>query len=349
MVVGVNIPDSWLGEAAAALCCKLGKIPFLYLSLSIGGDPRRLVFWEPIVLAARYEEERGSSWWREIVRIRDSGGGMGGAWFGENISKKVGDESDTLFWTDPWVDGISLCERFGSLFDLAETQSRSVAEMATLGWGAGGEAWVWWRHLRGWEEEMLRDCQTLLLTISLQDSVTIHAAESLIWHPQVPLKVSILAWRLLRDRLPIKENLVTRGILSSEAHFCVSGCGAVESAQHLFLSCSTFSSLWPLVSSWVGSLLVDTLTISDHFVQFTQSAGGTRGRHSFMQLIWLVSVWVVWNERNSRLFSGSANSLQHMLDKIKTFSYRWLKASSSTLALNHHSWWSSPLLCLGLV
>ncbi|GAU26610.1 hypothetical protein TSUD_102170 [Trifolium subterraneum] len=62
--------------------------------------------------------------------------------------------------------------------------------------------------------------------------------------PQVPLKVSILAWRLLRDRLPTKANLVTRDILSSEVHYGVSGCGGVESAQHLFLSCSTFGSLW---------------------------------------------------------------------------------------------------------
>ncbi|MCI30863.1 RNA-directed DNA polymerase (Reverse transcriptase), partial [Trifolium medium] len=49
MLVGVNISDSWLGEAASALCCKVGKIPFLYLGLPIGGDPRRLCFWEPVL------------------------------------------------------------------------------------------------------------------------------------------------------------------------------------------------------------------------------------------------------------------------------------------------------------
>jgi hypothetical protein len=30
MLVGVNIPDSWLGEAASIMCCRVGKIPFLY-------------------------------------------------------------------------------------------------------------------------------------------------------------------------------------------------------------------------------------------------------------------------------------------------------------------------------
>ncbi|GAU47968.1 hypothetical protein TSUD_280270 [Trifolium subterraneum] len=305
MLVGVNIPESWLGEAASALCCKVGKIPFLYLGLSIGGDPRRLSFWEPVlarlknrlsgwksrflsfggrlvllksvlqslpvyalsffkapsgkwcwrmlvdreglwyrVLVARYEEERGrirdggrrgSMWWREIACIRE-GRELGGSWFGEHVSKRVGD-----------------------------------------GVGVDGEAWQWRRQLWVWEEEMLRECQSLLLNLTLQArssdrwqwqldpdegytvqgayqlltsqvSATMDDADKLIWHSQVPLKVSILAWRLLRDRLPTKINLVTRGILSSADHFCVSGCGEVESALHLFISCSTFGSLW---TRWV--------------------------------------------------------------------------------------------------
>ncbi|MCH96120.1 tether containing UBX domain for GLUT4, partial [Trifolium medium] len=152
-------------------------------------------------------------------------------------------------------------------------------------------------------------------------SVTLDAAKGLIWHTQVPLKVSIFPWRLLRDKLPTKANLITRGILSSEAHYCVSGCGAVESVQHLFLSCSTFGSLWSLVRSWIGFSSVDSHTLSDHFVQFTYLADGLRARRSFMQLIWLVYVWVMWNERNHRLFRGSTNSLHQMLDKTKIFSY----------------------------
>jgi hypothetical protein len=44
-----------------------------------------------------------------------------------------------------------------------------MVEMALLGWGVEGEAWVWRRQLRGWEEEELRECQSLLLTRSLQD------------------------------------------------------------------------------------------------------------------------------------------------------------------------------------
>ncbi|GAU37723.1 hypothetical protein TSUD_382160 [Trifolium subterraneum] len=142
----------------------------------------------------------------------------------------VGDGSDTYFWIDPWVDEIPLCVRFGRLFDLAENKLRTVAEMFFLGWGVDGEAWEWRRQLWAWEEEMLRECQDLLLNLSLQaqssdrwqlqpdpvegytvrgayqlltsqDAATMDDADKLIWHSQVPLKVSIFAWRLLRDRL----------------------------------------------------------------------------------------------------------------------------------------------------
>ncbi|MCI12876.1 putative non-LTR retroelement reverse transcriptase related protein, partial [Trifolium medium] len=49
MLVGVNISESWLAEAASALSCKAGNMSFLYLGLPIGGDPRRLDFWEPVL------------------------------------------------------------------------------------------------------------------------------------------------------------------------------------------------------------------------------------------------------------------------------------------------------------
>jgi hypothetical protein len=87
----------------------------------------------------------------------------------EHVSRRVGYGSGTFFWTDPWMDDSSLRQRFDRLIDLAETKLCTVAEMFSSGWGVDGEAWVWRRQLRGWEEEELRECQSLLLTLSLQD------------------------------------------------------------------------------------------------------------------------------------------------------------------------------------
>jgi hypothetical protein len=74
--------------------------------------------------------------------------------------------------------------------------------------------------------------------LTSQQHVTLDAVEDLIWYRQVPMKISIFVWRLLRDKLPTKINLVTRCIITSDTHFCVVGCGAIEYAQHLFLSCN---------------------------------------------------------------------------------------------------------------
>ncbi|KAK2403415.1 hypothetical protein QL285_052853 [Trifolium repens] len=338
------------------------------------------------VLAARYGLEhgrlraggsRGSVWWRDVVRVRDGVGGPRDGWFGESVTRKVEDGTNTLFWSDPWLGGIPLCERFGRLFNLAETRSSTVAEMYSLGWEVGGAAWEWRRQLWVWEEEMLRECQTLLLPLTLevdsldrwqwrpdpvsgysvrdayqlltsQEAVTLGEADDLLWHKHVPLKVSIFVWRLLRDRLLTKTNLVTRGVLSPDLDTCVTGCGGAESAQHLFLTCGTFGSLWPLVRAWIGFSSADARSLSDHFVQFTHSAGGLSARRSFLQLVCLACVWVVWNERNLRVFHNSENSVHQLLDKVKLFSYRWLKTTNITLASNTHCWWSTPLTCLGI-
>ncbi|GAU41139.1 hypothetical protein TSUD_288280 [Trifolium subterraneum] len=295
------------------------------------------------VLIARYGIERGrlreggrsgSSWWREIVRIRDGVADIGGGWFGESVVRKVGDGVGTFFWTDTWLDGIPLCERFQHLFDLTINKSSTVAECFSLGWGPGGAAWdqsldVWhWRPdpIRGYS---VREAYQILTS---HQSMPLADVEDLIWHKQVPLKVFILAWRLLRNRLPTKDNLANRGIITLEAQSCVAGCGALESAQHLFISCNTFGSLWSSVRSWLGVSSADPLDLADHFRQFTFIVGGVRARRAFLQLIWLICIWTIWKERNNRLFRKSEQSVSQLMDKLP-----WLKRSTTHHLFHHHS------------
>ena len=63
-----------------------------------------------------------------------------------------------------------------------------------------------------------------------------------------------------------------------EASFCTAGCGHVENAHHLFLSCSTFGSLWHQVRSWIGIIGVDPQGLPDHFIHFIYALGGLNVR-----------------------------------------------------------------------
>jgi len=47
-----------------------------------------------------------------------------------------------------------------------------VAALFSLGVEPGWDAWMWRRRLWAWEEEMLEECRTLLLDVSLHVDVT---------------------------------------------------------------------------------------------------------------------------------------------------------------------------------
>ncbi|RHN65973.1 putative RNA-directed DNA polymerase [Medicago truncatula] len=197
LLVGVNVPGSWLSEASLVLNCKVGTIPFLYLELPIGGNASQLVFWKPLlnrintrllgwkskhlslvgrlvllkVLVARNGMEDGflrvggrdgSVWWRNIAGLRSEG------WFFNNVSHLLGDGTNVLFWTDIWLGELSLRDRFSRLYELSLFKGESVATMKALGWDEAGEAWKWKRRLFAWEEESVAELTLLLHNVSLQ-------------------------------------------------------------------------------------------------------------------------------------------------------------------------------------
>jgi len=61
LLVGVNAQGSWLAEVALVLNCKVGNILFMYLGFPIGGNARRLAFWDPIIKCLSSRLSRWSS------------------------------------------------------------------------------------------------------------------------------------------------------------------------------------------------------------------------------------------------------------------------------------------------
>jgi hypothetical protein len=168
-----------------------------------------------------------------------------------------------------------------------------------------------------------------------------------IWRKDVPLKVSVFAWRLFRDRLPTKDNLSRRSIIHEDARGCVSGCGLPETAYHLFLHCVVFGHVWYLVRHWLGISSVNPLTISEHYLQFRTSSGSAISRCSFMQLLWFATIWVIWKERNARIYRAKESTMHQLLDNIKLLSFSWFKASSVAFYYKFHDWSQNPFCCLG--
>ena len=93
---------------------------------------------------------------------------------------------------------------------------------------------------------------------------------------------------------------------------------------------------------------MDTDNISNHFLQFIHLTGGGNARCSFLQLVWLLCAWVVWNERNILLFNDVITLIPCLLDKVKMLSLGLLKAKKATFVYGTQQWWSNPLVCMGI-
>lgn len=61
----------------------------------------------------------------------------------------------------------------------------------------------------------------------------------LVWSKIAPHKVSIMAWRLLKERLSTKENLERRLIVAVDVTKCLLCGRPTETAEHMFLHYTT--------------------------------------------------------------------------------------------------------------
>lgn len=93
---------------------------------------------------------------------------------------------------------------------------------------------------------------------------------------------------------------------------------------------------------------VDPQHMLDNFLQFAYSSGGFKPRRSFLQLIWLCGVYVLWNEMNRILFSNKVKSIMQLLENVKVTSLNWLKAKNICFTFGYHLWWQQLLVSLGI-
>lgn len=148
---------------------------------------------------------------------------------------------------------------------------------------------------------------------------------SSLWHKDVPLKVVLFVWCMFRDRLSIKDNLLRRHVIDTDAQLCVGGCGAMETSCHLLFHCNFFGSIWHYIFRWLGIATVSPFDAANHFTQFSFVCGVARTWVSMLQVIWFASVWEIWKERNNRLFNGKDCSIMQVVEKIKSHTFMWLK------------------------
>ncbi|KAK2432043.1 hypothetical protein QL285_030192 [Trifolium repens] len=97
-------------------------------------------------------------------------------------------------------------------------------------------------------------------------------------------------------------------------------------AQHVFLSCPNFPLLWGLIRSWVGISSADPLSIQDHFMQFSYSAGGSLDRAPSCSYFDYVTFGCCGMNGIAEFSKSKNRRSSKMLEKVNVHFIWWMKS-----------------------
>ncbi|GAU42449.1 hypothetical protein TSUD_247910 [Trifolium subterraneum] len=138
-----------------------------------------------------------------------------------------------------------------------------------------------------------------------------------VWKFWAPSKVIVLSWKLLQDRVPIRQNILRRRVFrEASMSFCALCGDFVESVDHLFITCDCISKFWNNIARWLGFELVSPNNISNLFEWFLGLGMGRKSRLGWL-LIWHAAVWSIWISRNDLIFDRGTISIESLVDKVK--------------------------------
>jgi hypothetical protein len=153
------------------------------------------------------------------------------------------------------------------------------------------------------------------LEMDALDSDTTLALKKL-WSTNMPSKASIFGWRMMLDKLPTKEALFSKGIITSHFERCCVFCSIeVEDTMHVFLNCHMISQVWDCIFNWMGVQVISSPSVTDHFLSFGGIFSGKKTK-KFRYIIWMATTWCIWRTRNIILFRGDPINIISLVNQI---------------------------------
>ncbi|XP_027157997.1 uncharacterized protein LOC113759614 [Coffea eugenioides] len=129
----------------------------------------------------------------------------------------------------------------------------------------------------------------------------VSVVDSLLWSSTLPLKLSFLAWRAIRNYLLVDANLQRRGVcLPSKCYCC---CNAEETVLHLFLSGPVIVEVWSHFANKFGVSMDGCGSLSSVFLTWLHSTPLASKNH-IRVFFPIVICWCLWLERNDTQFRG---------------------------------------------
>ncbi|KAK2430924.1 hypothetical protein QL285_029213 [Trifolium repens] len=188
----------------------------------------------------------------------------------DNTVWLLGNGDNINFWLDNWC-GDPLVEQLGIPVHIRPLLTASVSDFIVNGrWSIPAQLSLMFSNLESiiaavvipmeLENDTLLWQHTDSGDLSFKQAYTfknMHVQElpwaKHIWRTEIPPSKSLMVWRLMHEKMPTDENLMSRGCaISSMCNLCKTH---VESSFHLFFECSYAIKLW----SWLAGCLNFTI------------------------------------------------------------------------------------------
>ncbi|KAH1193273.1 Histone-lysine N-methyltransferase ATX5 [Glycine max] len=313
-------------------------------------------------------DKRGySHWLRDIRKLYHQ---SDHSIFKNHLTWKVGCGENIKFWTDKWLgEDYTLEQKYNQLFLISRQQKSLISNMGDF----THDSWRWdmrWRrnlfdhesHLAvQFMEEISsvpiqrHDKDTMLWLAEPNGQYTTKSTYRLcmnpsttssdrkifktIWKLKIPPRVVIFCWRLLKNRLPTKDNLLRRNVITQEANCPLCGC-VQEDVGHLFFNCNLTKGLWWESMRWIRVVGPLPITPVCHFTQFCDGFGAAVN-HSTRCGWWIALTSFIWQHRNQLIFQGKSFDPYKVMDHAIFLAWSWLKAKEKDFNISFNHWSSN--------
>ncbi|XP_058733909.1 uncharacterized protein LOC131605584 [Vicia villosa] len=317
------------------------------------GDVHKAVF-----MGAMFKSEKKHSvWWKDMMVASIHNSNFVDC-FACNISCGLGVGNSIPFWFGRWLGGSTSKQLFPLLFSLSNSQRGYVSEMGSWqghqwSWDlhieagnlldnplavmealelveiladinpivGGADSFKWWPNTDGIFS--VKSCTSSLREHQLERVVDANSLAVIkrFWDTTVPSKINFFGWRLILNRLPVRDQLAHRNIIHREEDkLCVFYAADIEDIDHLFFKCPFSKQVWTNIALWLDVKLVGEQGGYIHLEQFILSLIGKMPKQKVC-LVWLTTVWSIWNARNNFMFNNEDVVLDEVIVNIKVVSW----------------------------
>ncbi|KAJ0481970.1 putative reverse transcriptase zinc-binding domain-containing protein [Helianthus annuus] len=157
------------------------------------------------------------------------------------------------------------------------------------------------------------------------------------WNRWTTNKSSMFMWRAMEEKIPTTTASSNRGLNIPDVTCKI--CGAAdETAAHVLIQCNFAKRAWESVVNWLHIPMINTEGgIKDLLLELN---GLQRCKNmKVIHAIAIQTMWILWKNRNGKIFSNKQGDVQRIMIEIKEASYQGLKTRSKFSSITRQEWW----------